>query len=192
MIITSEINDVGTFANKRLVRTSIRRARTCLLASLLTLGSALPSGAADWKIFTWLSPPKATWTHLTGGGLHRYKAVNEVGDTMSMTCDPDARRDGWIIDMRVGGAPAPSEKVVIFRVGDDKIHMRSAEDGRIHLINAFDADPYYWLWTMIQQGKTLEIDLTDKRKARFTLAGARGVLSVGYCAPLQGVNGQRR
>lgn len=142
------------------------------------------AAAAEWSLFARsLTVHTAEWTSNDHAGRRNYRGVNSRGDQFLLSCDPRSRRDGWEIDVRIDNQPAPPDEPIGIRVGASSISMRPDRNGKIHLNHAIHADPYYWLWTMIQQGHYLSIILSDARIATFNLQGARDALSDGVCKP---------
>lgn len=166
-----------------------RAQAAALILSLFVLEQAIfraPAGAAEWKTFSNLPVHTSEWTHQDVDGRHTYLGVNSHGDRMHLSCNPQDRRDGWIIDILIQGAPPPADEKIKFRVGNKSITMRSSLDSRIHLDDAPHADPHYWLWTMLQQERFLAIILADDRSAVFNLKDASAALSDGNCEPITG------
>ena len=164
-----------------------RAQAATLILSLFLLEQAVfraPASAAEWKMFSNLPVHTAEWTYKDIDGRGTYLGVNGQGDRLNMSCNPHERSDGWIIDMRIGGSPPPADENIKFRVGRKSITMRTSQDSRIHLDDAPHADPYYWLWTMLQQERFLAITLADDRSAVFNLKDARAALSDGGCGPI--------
>ncbi|WP_162901541.1 hypothetical protein [Breoghania sp. L-A4] len=126
---------------------------------------------------------RVEWQRRHTGERHNYMATNGHGDIFSLSCDPHSRRDGWVINVSIGQDPVPANSPISFRIGKSRITMHASEDGQIHLASALDADPYYWLWTMIHQGQAMNVSLDDMRRAEFNLTGAPQALADGGCSP---------
>lgn len=158
-----------------------------MLAASVVGAVCWPAGSAqavDWYFLGGSEPQESSWQPVHTDDRHGYRVNNEAGDFVLLSCDPDAPGDGWIISLAIDDAPPPPEEPVTFLIANTQITFRSALDGQIHLDDAIHADPYYWLWNMLRQGKSLSVTLPDFRSAHFNLAGARTTLSDGLCSPL--------